>query len=64
MSTPTPADGPYADTAEICRRYRIGRSTVYDLLGAGLPSLKIGRSRRFDVRQTDAWMAEHCQVAA
>lgn len=33
------------------------RATVYALLAQGLPSIKLGRSRRINVAAADAWIA-------
>lgn len=43
---------------EMARRWGISRAMVYDLLGEGCPSLKIGRARRLRVSDADAWLAE------
>lgn len=42
--------------AELAEHYGVSRATVYNLLDRGLPSIKIGRSRRFRLDATDAWL--------
>lgn len=49
-------DGRLLTAAELAERYGICRATVYNLLAQGLPSIKVGRARRFDVARTDAWL--------
>lgn len=50
-----PADthclGPYVDAATLSRRWGISRTFLYtDCLARGLPSIKVGRLRRFPGR--------------
>lgn len=40
-------------------RWGFSRSKVYELLDEGLPSIKVGRLRRIDPVEADAWMLEH-----
>ncbi|HXH58908.1 helix-turn-helix domain-containing protein [Iamia sp.] len=41
--------------AELATRLGVSRATIYNELKRGLPSRKIGRARRFDPRQVDAF---------
>lgn len=41
---------------EVAAHYGVSRATIYNLLDRGLPSIKIGRSRRFRLSDTDAWL--------
>jgi len=42
--------------AELAAHYGISRATVYNLMGRGMPSVQIGRCRRFRLGETDAWL--------
>lgn len=42
----------------------VSRATVYAWLAEGLPSLKLGRSRRIDVTEGLAWLRERSEVAS
>lgn len=44
--------------AELAVRWRVSRSTVYNLLHRGLPSVQVARCRRFDPADADAWLVE------
>lgn len=50
--------------AELARRYGISEAHVYNLLHRGLPSLKVGRCRRFKIDETDAFFASQPAAAA
>ena len=41
---------------ELAARYQVTRQHIQNLVNRGLPSLKLGRARRFDVEQTDLWL--------
>lgn len=41
------------------RRLDVSRALVYRWIGAGLPSIKLGRARRVLVAEADAWLLEH-----
>ena len=43
--------------------WQVSRAHIYALLNRGLPSVKIGRSRRFDPNACDAWLAEQQDAA-
>ena len=49
---------------DLAERWSCSRSYIYLLLDAGLPSLKLGRSRRFRPADVDAWLTEHVAGAA
>ena len=55
---PDPNDRRYVDAKTLARRYGISRQGIYNLMSAGMPSVSIGRNRRFDPVLTDAWIAE------
>lgn len=42
--------------AELAVYYGVTRATVYNLMNRGLPSMKIGRARRFRPSEVDAWL--------
>lgn len=44
------------NTPELADYLNLSRATVYNLLSRGLPSVKIGRSRRFRLSEVDAWL--------
>jgi excisionase family DNA binding protein len=44
---------------ELGERWRLSRSRIYELLGQGLPSVKLGRARRFITSDVDAWLLAH-----
>jgi len=51
--------------AELAARWGVSRAHIYNLLDRGLPSVQIGRCRRFRLRETDAWLdAEDFRKAA
>lgn len=60
----TPAPEPAAEPSrlrtagEVAEHYGICRASVYNLLHRGMPSMTIGRSRRFRLVEVDAWLAE------
>lgn len=41
------------------QRWQFSRGMVYKLLERGLPSIKVGRSRRIPVLAADRWMRAH-----
>jgi excisionase family DNA binding protein len=48
--------------AQLATRWSMSRATIYRALEDGLPSLKLGRSRRIRVSDADQWLNE--QAAA
>lgn len=61
MNTPAPelAEASRLRTAdELAEHYGICRASVYNLLHRGMPSVQIGRSRRFRLAEVDTWLAE------
>jgi excisionase family DNA binding protein len=52
------------DVDECADHWGISRASVYNLLKEGLPSIRIGRLRRFDLAACSAWLAERQQPAA
>ena len=66
MSKTAPAKDPrlsenrteLVDTAELAKRLSVGKSTIYKLMAEeGLPSITVGRARRYDVEKVIAWLA-------
>lgn len=51
-------DDAYLTAPELARRWKVTRATIYNLMQRGLPSVTIGRSRRFRVADVEAWLAE------
>jgi len=50
----------WVSARQLCAHWGIGRTSLYPLMEAGLPSVVIGaRTRRFDLIACDAWVAEH-----
>lgn len=45
------------------RRVAISRAQIYNFLHRGMPSVKLGRSRRVLVAEADAWIIEHGSTA-
>lgn len=48
---------------ELAERWGISRASIYNLIHRGLPSVKIGRARRYDPTACDAWLTDE-QVAS
>ena len=46
----------FITAAELADRWGISRQHVYNLLRQGLPSVTIGRARRFRTDVVDAWI--------
>ena len=45
-------------TAEqLAQRWQVSRAHIFNLMSRGMPSLKIGRARRFDIGAAEAWLA-------
>lgn len=56
MSAPIYVDRRLRDAEELAEYLGICRASVYNLLDRGLPSIKIGRSRRFRLTDVDEWL--------
>lgn len=56
--TNNPARPPnlYATVDEYAARLQVGRGTVFAWVRAGLPSFKVGRTRRIVVDKADRWL--------
>jgi hypothetical protein len=48
---------PYLRRSEVAERYSVAVRTIDNWSKMGLPSVKINRVRRFDIRETDAWLS-------
>jgi excisionase family DNA binding protein len=60
----TAVDNPrFVNAAGLAAHWHVSRAHVYNLLQRGLPSVKLGRSRRFDVEAADAWAAQNTDVS-
>jgi excisionase family DNA binding protein len=44
--------------AQLATRWSMSRATIYRALEDGLPSLKLGRSRRIRLSDADQWLNE------
>ena len=42
--------------AELAEHLGVTRQTVYNQLKIGMPSIKVGRARRFRLADVDAWL--------
>lgn len=42
---------------ELAERWGVSRAHVYNLMKRGLPSVKVGRCRRFRPSEADAWLS-------
>lgn len=58
MSTVEPVEEFYEPPGKWGERYHLTRQTVYNLIAQGMPSIKIGRSRRIPVNAAHAWLME------
>lgn len=61
-----PSNSPFSDVGGIAERYGVSRKQIYNWLDLAhpdnpnrLPSILIGRTRLFDLEQTDAWARAH-----
>lgn len=52
----------WARPEQYARHIDSSRATVYELLAQGMPSIKLGRSRRINVAAADAWIAERFAI--
>lgn len=52
IATPT----PLCTAAELADYLGVTRATIYNQLKLGMPSIKIGRARRFRLADVDAWL--------
>ena len=46
-------------TKEVCELLQIHENTVYKLVKKGLPSYKIGNTRRYDEEEVLKWIKEN-----
>lgn len=56
---PPPPRLIYMRRASYAARVGFGLRKLDELIAAGLPTIGEGRTRRIDVEQADAWLAEH-----
>jgi excisionase family DNA binding protein len=50
--------------AELADRLKVSRAHIYNLLARGLPSIKVGRCRRFRRIDVDKWLDESQALVA
>ena len=46
----------YLTVTQLCAKLHLSRATIYRLLAKGLPSVKVGGSRRFSWSMFEAWL--------
>jgi excisionase family DNA binding protein len=46
----------YLTLEEFKAKYKVGRSTVYEWMGLGLPYFKVGRVVRYPEAEVEAWV--------
>lgn len=56
MPVPPAVDRRLVSSDQLAEHLGLSRATVYALLNRGMPSLKVGRSRRFRLAEVDAWL--------
>jgi len=49
--------------AELAARWKVSRAHIYNLMSRGLPSVSLGRCRRFRSDEVDAWLASNSAEA-
>lgn len=49
--------------AELASHWGVSRAHIYNLLHLGLPSVKVGQCRRFNIPDATAWVNERQEVA-
>jgi excisionase family DNA binding protein len=50
--------------AQVAEALSVTRATIYNLMHRGMPSLKVGRCRRFRWADVEAWLIDNNEVAA
>ena len=59
-----PDSGLLLSVAQLATRWSMSRATIYRALDNGLPSLKLGRSRRIRLSDADQWLSEQAAASA
>jgi biotin operon repressor len=62
--TTTESTTEYLSDAELAARLHIGRTHVHALRKQGLPSISLGRARRYDLAECVEWLREHGATVA
>jgi excisionase family DNA binding protein len=62
-SQDTPSHDGVWTVEDVMRFLKLSRTTIYELMDEGLPSVKIGGSRRFDRRDIVQWWEERKKSA-
>jgi hypothetical protein len=57
-----PAEPIYLRVPDWAERAGVSRRTAWTWVGAGLPTVGTGRTRRVDVKLADAWLRERASV--
>jgi excisionase family DNA binding protein len=52
-----PAESPYMTVAAYAERLSVSPRTIFRLIAVGLPSIRVGGSRRVVRDRADAWLA-------
>lgn len=47
---------PYMTADQLAEHLGVTRPTIYNLMSRGMPSLKVGRCRRFRLDDVEAWL--------
>lgn len=55
---------PRLTAEELAGKWHVSRAFIYKLLKDGLPSVTIGRARRFDGEACEIWLATRQEVSA
>lgn len=58
-----PTDDQLITAAQLAERWGCSRAHVYNLVARGLPSVKLGRARRFSLYDCAAFVAAHREHA-
>lgn len=53
-----PTEKRFLTDAELAGRYGVTRAHIHSLRHRGLPSIKLGRARRYDTIACDAWLEQ------
>ena len=53
---PIPTPNLYATVDEYADRLKVSRGTVFGWINSGLPSFRIGRTRRIVIEKADRWL--------
>jgi excisionase family DNA binding protein len=57
-----PQPDGYETLGQLCERLHVSTPTVYLWIRKGMPSLKVGRLRRFKISDVNRWLEEQGQT--